>query len=434
MTIEVLLVSRPYIASVSIEGFRAISSPIELELAPLTILFGPNGSGKTSIIDAIVSTFSYALGISINDLSKRVNSACSKARVVLKIVGMGRDVVIETEIESRRISQRISFLEELKRKLVNEMKSREEVRILTLGKALEELLEELFGEPMLKLRAVALRDPNRYRVELEVLGRKELRKIIDRYGDKYVPYTEVLSKLLPMIWVPAWRDEIAASIPLRSTEFEGAMLPPVRILTTKSLIKECALLRLALGSKEFEDGVPRIAREMSIEPATAPRPRIGIKANELVIEMVAEAKDIEYPEELAADGERSLHVLIYALELGRRYGATIFIEEPELHLHPKLHWAVANLVIRTVKSGSQIVVSTHSDHFIAAVMRAISEGLIGRDEVLAYYVTRESGKTEVHRVDLDPRQIARYSHILSEFVEEDIAAYTRIVEQVLSYE
>ena len=421
--------TRPYIASVKIEGFRAISNPIELELAPLTILFGPNGSGKTSIIDAIVTSFIVALinDAIIDDLSRRINSVCSKARIELKIVDTSRDIVVETEIEPRqRVSQRISFLEELKNKVITELKKH--------GNTFStRILEKLFGEPIVfKLKANAFRDPNVYRLEIEAPGDEVCKRVVDMYKDEYAPYIEMLSRLLPIVWVPAWRDEPVKSIPLR-IESKGTMLPPVRVLTTRSLVKECALLRLALGSKEFEDSVSKIAREMGIEPASAPRPRIEPKAQELSVTMVAEAKDIEYPEELAADGERSLHVLLYALELGRRYGATIFIEEPELHLHPKLHWAIANLVIRTVKSGSQIVVSTHSDHFIAAVVRAISEGLIDRNEVVAYYVTRRSGRTEVYRVDLDPMQIARYSHILSEFVEEDIAAYSRIVEQVLGY-
>ena len=48
-----MLKERAYIANVRVSGFKAIGEEIELELAPLTIFFGPNATGKTSVIEAI---------------------------------------------------------------------------------------------------------------------------------------------------------------------------------------------------------------------------------------------------------------------------------------------------------------------------------------------------------------------------------------------
>jgi hypothetical protein len=39
--------------SLTLENFKSISSPVEIELRPLTLLFGPNGAGKSVVADAM---------------------------------------------------------------------------------------------------------------------------------------------------------------------------------------------------------------------------------------------------------------------------------------------------------------------------------------------------------------------------------------------
>ncbi len=45
-----------YLSRVVIKGFRGIPNKISIRLAPLTIIFGPNTSGKTSVAEALYST------------------------------------------------------------------------------------------------------------------------------------------------------------------------------------------------------------------------------------------------------------------------------------------------------------------------------------------------------------------------------------------
>ena len=54
----------------------------------------------------------------------------------------------------------------------------------------------------------------------------------------------------------------------------------------------------------------------------------------------------------------------------------LITEQPELHLHPAMHGAVADLYISTMKLGPGfIVVETHSEQFIMRTRRRIAEGL-----------------------------------------------------------
>lgn len=52
----------------------------------------------------------------------------------------------------------------------------------------------------------------------------------------------------------------------------------------------------------------------------------------------------------------------------------LLLEQPELHLHPKLQMDLADFLIACCKSGRQIIIETHSEHIVNRVRRRIAEG------------------------------------------------------------
>ena len=57
-----------------------------------------------------------------------------------------------------------------------------------------------------------------------------------------------------------------------------------------------------------------------------------------------------------------------------RKGTVLLLEQPELHLHPKLQMDLADFLIACCKSGRQIIIETHSEHIVNRVRRRIAEG------------------------------------------------------------
>ena len=41
------------ISAITIENFKGIREPVRIELKPITLLFGPNSSGKSTIVQAL---------------------------------------------------------------------------------------------------------------------------------------------------------------------------------------------------------------------------------------------------------------------------------------------------------------------------------------------------------------------------------------------
>ncbi len=82
-------------------------------------------------------------------------------------------------------------------------------------------------------------------------------------------------------------------------------------------------------------------------------------------------------------------------------GTLCLIENPEAHLHPRGQTKLAELAARAAKVGIQVFVETHSDHFMDGVRIAVRDGLILPAETTFHYFERVGGKTVVSRPEID---------------------------------
>ena len=77
------------------------------------------------------------------------------------------------------------------------------------------------------------------------------------------------------------------------------------------------------------------------------------------------------------------------------------IENPEAHLHPRGQTKIAELAARAAKSGVQVMVETHSDHFIDGIRIAVREGLLKPDDVAIHYFERQGDESFVRSPVID---------------------------------
>ena len=87
-------------------------------------------------------------------------------------------------------------------------------------------------------------------------------------------------------------------------------------------------------------------------------------------------------------------------------GSLCLIENPEAHLHPRGQTKLANLAVRATMAGVQVIVETHSDHFMDGVRIAVRDGLIAPEGAAFHYFERgDEGAAAVSspRIDRDGR-------------------------------
>jgi predicted ATPase len=77
-------------------------------------------------------------------------------------------------------------------------------------------------------------------------------------------------------------------------------------------------------------------------------------------------------------------------------GTVLLLEQPELHLHPKLQMDLADFLIACCKSGRQIIVETHSEHMVSRIRRRIAEstGSELEDLVGILFAEQKNGVTQ----------------------------------------
>ena len=91
-------------------------------------------------------------------------------------------------------------------------------------------------------------------------------------------------------------------------------------------------------------------------------------------------------------------------------GSTLILEQPGIHLHPKVQSQLADLLIEVVTERKlQVIVESHSEHLLVRLQRRIAEGkTISKDEIGLYFC-RNDEKEGVST--LDPLDVDRVGNI-----------------------
>ncbi len=88
--------------------------------------------------------------------------------------------------------------------------------------------------------------------------------------------------------------------------------------------------------------------------------------------------------------------------------STIVFEQPEIHLHPRVQGALADLFVEAVHTREggrdrriQLIVESHSEHFLRRLQRRIAEGLLQPQEAALYFCRPGIGGSTIQELELD---------------------------------
>jgi len=88
--------------------------------------------------------------------------------------------------------------------------------------------------------------------------------------------------------------------------------------------------------------------------------------------------------------------------------STVWMEQPEIHLHPQVQAELADVFISAIRSREngdarnvQLIVESHSEHFLNRLQRRIAEGEITPDDVAIYFCKRAGSATELELLEVD---------------------------------
>jgi hypothetical protein len=97
---------------------------------------------------------------------------------------------------------------------------------------------------------------------------------------------------------------------------------------------------------------------------------------------------------------QSLPVLVALL--AAQAGQLLYIEQPEIHLHPRAQRRMAHLLCQSAKRGLLLVVETHSALLIREIQTMVAKGQMSKDDVRLHWVQRnKDGETVIETASLD---------------------------------
>jgi predicted ATPase len=94
---------------------------------------------------------------------------------------------------------------------------------------------------------------------------------------------------------------------------------------------------------------------------------------------------------------------ILALAALSRPGDLLAIQTPEAHLHPGAQHRLAGLLLDLADHGRQLLVETHSEHFVNALRLRVKSGRAPTDYALHFFEQDEAGQSRVSELSLDTK-------------------------------
>ena len=110
--------------------------------------------------------------------------------------------------------------------------------------------------------------------------------------------------------------------------------------------------------------------------------------------------------------------------------STVWLEQPEIHLHSQVQAGLADVLIAATQAKEagqarnvQIIVESHSEHFLNRLQRRIAEGVISHSDVALYFCSRVGTQAQIESLDIDTYgEIANWPENLFGDEMTDIAA------------
>ena len=367
---------------IGFERYKGYTEPIQVELAPLTILVGANNSGKTALAQAIRL---LAGGLAPPEQS-------IQEPLPLESDGIRHGLVFRDLVSGRSVHGRL-------RLSATFMDSGRELSLdATVGN-----VESPGRSPQRQIFRWSLRRDTR-EVALERKGLEE-RSPYDVLvsGSRKSPQQVVWRGLLPQH--PSCLDDWVVS----ATDDLKAWSAGVRHLRCPRRFPESPLPAPERSPVDIgphgEDAPLALAADERLSEAVSNwyRSAFGVAIDVLWVGGFFElrARTVDAGVRLAQSGRGLSHVLpvaVMALSAPNSGPGVDVIEHPEAELHPAAHAHVAELLIGNLAGRARpMIIETHSEMLLLRARRWIAEKRLPSTDVLVYWVEVEPGRGSIVR-------------------------------------
>jgi predicted ATPase len=403
------------ISKISVSGFKSISEETAIDIRPLTVLAGPNSSGKSSQMQPLLLLkqtleAQYDPGSLLIDgshvkftstsqfLSKSiVNDTPSKTMTVEVDVGSestrltffkSEDTPVEV-IEMTRTG--FLFLNSGRQKLktwkIQTNESSDELR-----KTFETLEE---GHPFIQDKRAKF-SVTRDRCFLSVNATIQFESGGPTGTYRIDPGMSDYARreILRMIHLPGLRGNPERTYPL---------VPTGRVFPGLFQYYAASVIHAWVKSNELEK-LNRLNKALDLLELQSNISTEEINETQVGVWVSRTSENLERDRVSIADVGLAVSQVLPVLValIVAEPGQLVYIEQPEIHLHPRAQWKLAQLIVDTANRAVKLVIETHSSLLLRGIQTCIAKRIISPDRVALHWFERGSdGNTSVSTADLD---------------------------------
>lgn len=415
------------ITKIAVKGFKSIAEECEIDIRPLTILAGANSSGKSSVMQPLLMLKQtleafYDPGALLIDgpnvqfteaeqfLSKlTTKKRADRFQIQIKTRDPDFAYAVETILKKGQIGfEIIEMTVEIK-----QVDNPSPFKHFTLYPKMS--TEEI--------RALGDKGPTRS----DLNAVKSLRCFLgfesqDRDRSFNVTYNSVEVYIFDSIHLPGLRGNPERVYKLIST---GPRYPGTFEYYTASVIHEWQETK-DKRLKTLGDALHILGLTRQISTKRVSDVGIEVHVGRLPHNNTGETDMVSIAD--VGFGVSQVLPVIVAL-IAAEPGRLVYIEQPELHLHPRAQVALAQVLADAAKRGVRVVVETHSSLLLLGIQTLVAEGDLSPELVkLHWFTRREDGVTEVASTDLD--KAGTYGEWPLDFDDVSLSIQTRFLDAV----
>ena len=121
---------------------------------------------------------------------------------------------------------------------------------------------------------------------------------------------------------------------------------------------------------------------------------------------------------------------VITMSLLMKWHETLILQQPEIHLHPKMQMNFADFLLASAYTGKNIIIETHSDHIINRLLRRILENPKLKDRIKFYFVDKSEDKAKEIEVDLVRGFVNAPDDFFSQFGMESSAIFNASIKNM----
>ncbi len=390
-------------------GFKSLVDDCRLPVRPLTIIAGANSSGKSSAIQPLLmlkQTLEAAYDPGPLLLSGPHVRFTASEQILSSLAGRTADrFYAGIRVGTAESSAFVSFFEAQGSNGFRLCRS--EYRLPSVSEVLA-LEPQWDGDEIARqnpdcgLPLAALGQPQRHRFFLVADWRNQHRPAV---GPDWLGSETLGRAITGIIHVPGLRGNPARSYPATAV---GEVFPGTFETYTASVIhswQEHAdprleplsrdLLSLGLTDRITTERIDAAQVEVRVgRLPVGPRPKAAPTAP------AAARRDLVNVADVGFGVSQTLPVVVALLVA--QPGQLVYLEQPEIHLHPRAQVALASVLAEAAGRGVRVVAETHSALLLLAVQTLVARGEMPASELILHWFERgEDGATRIRTAELD---------------------------------